>query len=57
MCRTTKIVFKTFSTLKKNYPNVQEAINKTKFELKNLTSDMYKKRWSMRLWKKVNILK
>lgn len=44
MCRTTKIVFKTFSTLKKNYPDVQEAINKTKFELKNLTSDMYKKR-------------
>ena len=34
MCKTLKMDPRTFSTLKKNHPDVQEAIDKAKFELK-----------------------
>ena len=34
MCKTLKMDPRTFSTLKKNHPYVQEAIDKAKFELK-----------------------
>ena len=44
MCKTLKMDPRTFSTLKKNHPDVQEAIDKAKFELKkDLASAMYKK--------------
>lgn len=44
MCKALKMDPRTFSTLKKNHPDVQEAIDKAKFELKkDLASAMYRK--------------
>ena len=44
MCRVLKINANTFSSMKKDHPDIQEAIDKAKYELKkDLASAMYKK--------------